>query len=55
MIMTRTTIVIKPDTRDNLRQYGKKAQTYDDIVKELLRKAKESSNVAALDNSMGSQ
>ena len=39
--MTRTSIIIKPETRDELREYGKKAQTYDDIVKALLKKARE--------------
>lgn len=38
--MTRTSIIIQPQTRDELRQYGKKAQTYDDIVQELLKKAR---------------
>jgi len=37
--MSRTLIIIKPNTRDELHHYGKKAQTYDDIVKELLKKA----------------
>jgi len=45
--MTRTTIVIKLDTRNELRQYGRKAQTYDDIVKDLLKKAEESIDMTA--------
>lgn len=49
LVIMRTTIILKPDTRDKLRKYGRKEQTYDDIVNELL-KNQESSNVAALDD-----
>ena len=48
--MSKTSIIINPKTRNELRLYGKKAQTYDDIVKELLKKAIESSNGATLDD-----
>ena len=50
MIITNSSIRIDSNTRNELRQYGRKAQTYNDIVKELLKKAKESSNVAPLDD-----
>jgi hypothetical protein len=36
--MFRATINLQAETRNALRHYGKKAQTYDDIVKELLKK-----------------
>lgn len=45
-----TTIIVQVDTRDELKQYGKKADSYDQIVKQLLKIAKESSNVSALDD-----
>jgi hypothetical protein len=44
----RTSILIEANTRDELRRIGRKEQTYDDIVNELLKKAKESLNVSAL-------
>ncbi len=50
MSLMRSSILIKKNTRDELRRVGRKEQTYDDIVNELLKKAKESSNVAALDD-----
>lgn len=37
------TISIENQTRNQLRSRGRKEQTYDDIIKELLEKAKESS------------
>jgi hypothetical protein len=36
----RTTIGLEVETRNELRQYGKKSQTYNDIVKELLKKVR---------------
>ena len=47
----RTTIILKTNTRDQLRKFGRKEQTYDDIVNELLKKAKESLNVPTLNDS----
>lgn len=49
--MDRTSIILRPHTRDKLKRYGRKEQTYDDIVNELLKNAKESFNVAALNDS----
>ena len=34
--MSNTTIIVQKSTRDNLRAIGKKAQTYDNIVCDLL-------------------
>jgi hypothetical protein len=34
----RTSILIKTNTRDELRRIGRKAQTYDDIINELIKK-----------------
>lgn len=44
----RTTILIKKDTREKLRDIGRKQQTYDEIVNELLKKAKGSPNASTL-------
>jgi len=33
-----TTILIKKSTRDNLKQLGKKGESYDDIILTLLKK-----------------
>ena len=49
--MLMTSIVSKPDTCDELKRFGCKEQTYDDIVNELLKKAKESVNATTLTNS----
>lgn len=50
--MDRTTIVIQTEIRNQLRKYGRKEQTYNDIIKELLdEKSKGSSNAATLDDS----
>ncbi len=49
--MLKTSIVLKPNTRDKLKRFGRKEQTYDDIVNELLEKAKESVNATTLTNS----
>jgi hypothetical protein len=38
------TIMIDNQTRDELRSIGRKEQTYDDIIRELLQKAKSSVN-----------
>jgi hypothetical protein len=35
-----TTIVIDKETRTKLRNIGRKDQTYDDIISELIRKTK---------------
>lgn len=40
----RTTIVIQTETRDKLKRYGRKDQTYDDILQELLKNMKEEKN-----------
>ncbi|MGD9672081.1 MAG: hypothetical protein AB7U98_01225 [Candidatus Nitrosocosmicus sp.] len=37
-----TTIIIQNRTRDLLRKVGRKQQTYDDIINELLEKSKTS-------------
>jgi len=37
-----TTIVIEKETRNKLRKAGRKEQTYDDIIMELLEKSKKS-------------
>ncbi|WP_415311981.1 hypothetical protein [Candidatus Nitrosocosmicus sp. FF01] len=37
-----TTIIIQNKTRDLLRRVGRKQQTYDDIINELLEKSKNS-------------
>jgi predicted CopG family antitoxin len=37
------TIVIEKETRNKLREVGRKEQTYDDIIMELLEKSKKSS------------
>jgi hypothetical protein len=36
-----TTIAISPETRDQLKEFGDKGETYDDIVTRLLRSAKD--------------
>jgi len=36
-----TTIQISKEIRDQLKEMGKKGETYDDIIKEILRLAKE--------------
>lgn len=36
-----TTIAISPETRDQLKEFGDKGETYDDIVTRLLRNAKD--------------
>jgi len=35
-----TTIQISTETRDALKKYGKKGDTYDDIISRLIEKAK---------------
>ena len=49
----RTTIILKQETREQLRKIGRKEQTYDDIVNELIKKTKESLNVSALNDHRG--
>lgn len=34
--MSKTTILIESDTRQLLRKIGRKEQTYDDLIKELV-------------------
>ena len=46
----RTLIPLNSRTREELRKIGHKQQTYDSIVNELLKKVKESSNAATLDD-----
>ncbi len=48
----RTTIILKQETREQLRKIGRKEQTYDDIVNELI-KNQESLNVSALNDHRG--
>jgi predicted CopG family antitoxin len=36
-----TTIQISKETREKLADIGKKGETYDDIIKKLIKKAKE--------------
>ena len=38
--MTSTTILIDKELRDELRSLGGKGETYDDILKRLIREAK---------------
>ncbi|HYF98872.1 MAG TPA: hypothetical protein VD815_02145 [Candidatus Saccharimonadales bacterium] len=38
-----TTIIIEKEIRNKLKKAGRKEQTYDDIIKELLEKSKRSS------------
>jgi hypothetical protein len=42
--MTTTVVVIKKETRDRLRYIGRKEQTYDDIISELIEKTKKDSD-----------
>ena len=37
-IMEKTTIVISGETRDELKGLGKKGESYDTIIKDLLKK-----------------
>jgi hypothetical protein len=52
-IMTRkpgwTTIVLAPETRDELRHIARKDQTYDDLLNELIRRQKETIAAAAVE------
>ena len=36
-----TTIQLSRETRDQLKQFGKMGETYDDVIRKLIRKAKE--------------
>jgi len=36
-----TTIQLSKETRDQLKELGKKGETYDDIIRRLMEKAKE--------------
>ena len=38
MYYMQTTIVLSKDTRDHLKKLGKKGQTYDDLIQELIKK-----------------
>jgi len=51
--MRKTSIILEPHTADELKRYGRKEQTYDDIINELLKRAKGSSNAATLDDFEG--
>lgn len=53
--MLKTSILIESNTRDELKRYGRKEQTYDDIVNELLKKTKESFSAATLNDIKRSQ
>ena len=35
--MSKTTILVESETRERLREIGKKNQTYDDLIKELIK------------------
>ena len=37
---TLTTIQIQKDTREELREFGKKGETYEDVIKKLIEIAK---------------
>lgn len=39
--MPKTTILVETTTREKLRQIGKKNQTYDELINELIRAKKE--------------
>ena len=39
--MEITTILIKKETRDMLKEFGKKSETYDDLLRRLLRECKQ--------------
>jgi hypothetical protein len=43
-------IMLKSETREELRSRGRKGETYDYIISELLKKDSESSNVGASDD-----
>jgi hypothetical protein len=34
--MSKTTILVEPDTRQLLKRMGRKEQTYDDLLKEMI-------------------
>ncbi len=44
-----TTIQIEKDTRDLLKNYGRKSETYDELIKRLLRTAKKAAFFQKLD------
>ncbi len=35
-----TTIQIRPETRESLKEFGSKGDTYDDVIRNLIKKAK---------------
>jgi hypothetical protein len=39
--MSKTTILVETTTREKLRQIGRKNQTYDQLINELIRAKKE--------------
>ncbi len=41
MSRERTTIELSKETRDQLKELGKKGETYDEIIRKLLKLAKE--------------
>ncbi|MFO7991764.1 MAG: hypothetical protein R6U61_05675 [Thermoplasmata archaeon] len=38
--MSKTTIQIKKETREELRRFGREGETYDDVIKKLMETAK---------------
>lgn len=38
--MDVTTIAIKPSTRDAMKNFGRKGETYDDIIRDLMENAR---------------
>ncbi len=40
----RTTIIISPETRNELKTRGNKGETYDDVIKKLLEVSKNESS-----------
>lgn len=41
------TIVIDNDTRENLRQIGRKSQTYDEIIRELIGQKRKDNSLSS--------
>jgi hypothetical protein len=47
--MSKSTILIESITREKLKQIGRKGETYDDLINQLLQKKKENSLENALE------
>jgi hypothetical protein len=48
--MPKTTIVLETETRQLLQKVGRKEQTYDDLIRELVARAKECEKKGGLDS-----